>query len=83
MTKDTLIRLFEDSKAPATCRGCGAAIDWYETLNGRRMPMNRDAVPRKSETESETWRVIAFFDAADSHWATCPAADDFRAQRKA
>lgn len=67
----TLIRLYEDSRSAGTCRGCGAAMDWYETLAGRRMPMNAGAVPRKSETEPSSHRVVAFFSAADSHWSTC------------
>lgn len=78
MTHETLIRLFEDSKSPGTCRGCSAAIEWYETLTGKRMCMNAGAVPRKSETDPSTWRVIAFFSSADSHWNTCPKQQDFR-----
>lgn len=75
--KDTLIRLFEDSKQSGTCRGCQARIDWYETLTARKMPMNAGAVPRKSENDPATWRVIAFFSSADAHWATCPRASSF------
>jgi hypothetical protein len=26
----------------AHCTGCGAAIEWYETPNGKKMPMNVD-----------------------------------------
>lgn len=26
------------------CRGCGVTIDWYETPNGRRMPIDVDEV---------------------------------------
>lgn len=68
---ETLIRLFEQTRQPGRCRGCEALIDWYDTLTAKRMPMNRGAVPRKSELDSER-RVVAFFDAADSHWASCP-----------
>ena len=77
MPTETLIRLFEDSKQGGTCRGCGAAIDWYETLNGKRMPMNAGSVPRKSETHPETRRVVAFFASSESHWSTCPDAQNF------
>lgn len=78
MAKDVLIRLFEDSQSPGTCRGCGTAIDWFETYPKKaRMPMNRGAVPRKSEQDPETWRVVAFFSADDSHWSTCPDATKF------
>jgi hypothetical protein len=75
--RETLIRLYEDSMEPATCRGCGDAIEFYETLNGKKMPMNRGAVPRKSDKDPSTWRVIAFFAAADSHFATCPQRSKF------
>ena len=76
-TSETLIRLYEDSKQGGQCRGCAADIEWYETLNGKRMPMNAGAVPRKSETDQSTWRVVAFFAASDSHWNTCPDAAKF------
>jgi hypothetical protein len=77
MATDVLIRLFEDSKKKGDCRGCGAALEWYETLNNRHMPMNAGAVPRKSENDPDTKRVIAFFAASDSHWNTCPKAASF------
>jgi len=74
---DTLIRLYEDTQKPGTCRGCAAPIDWYRTLNDKAMPMNRGAVPRKSENEPATKRVAAYFASSDSHWATCPDAAKF------
>jgi hypothetical protein len=55
---EPLIRLFEDSKSPAKCRGCDAKIEWFDTLNGRKMPMNAGAVSRKSENDPETRRII-------------------------
>jgi hypothetical protein len=79
---EQLIRLFEDSKAPGRCRGCEAAIDWFETLAGKKMPMNPDAVPRKSEKESGSFgRVVAFYAAEDSHWNTCPEREQFKRGR--
>jgi hypothetical protein len=78
---DQLIRLYEDSKQPGQCRGCAADIDWYETFAGKHMPMNRGAVPRKSENDPDTRRVIAFYAAADSHWTTCAARDQFKGRR--
>jgi hypothetical protein len=77
MERETLIRLYEDSKQRAQCRGCDADIEFYETLRGSRMPMNAGAVPRKSETDPTTWRVIAYFSSADSHFASCPRSADF------
>jgi hypothetical protein len=79
MVTETLIRLYEDTKKPGVCSSarCGAPLDWYRTLNDRGMPMNRGAVPRRSENEEGTRRVIAFFASSDSHWSTCPARAQF------
>lgn len=77
----TLIRLYEDSRSSGTCRGCNAPLDWYDTLSGKHMPMNAGAVPRKSETDPATWRVIAHFSAADAHWNSCPERAQFGRRR--
>ena len=74
---EILIRLLEDSRTSGVCRGCHAPLDWYETLQGRKMPMNHGAVPRKSEKDPDTWRVIAYFSADDSHFTTCPDSASF------
>jgi hypothetical protein len=77
-TTETLIRLFAAPQQPGQCRGCGAAIVWFETVHGRRMPMNAGAVARKSEpAEASPSRVIAFYAASDAHWAVCPHAQTF------
>jgi hypothetical protein len=75
---ESLIRLFEnDQPQRAQCRGCGADIEWFGTLKGKHMPMNAGAVPRKSEHDPETHRLIVFFAADDAHWSTCPEAKRF------
>ena len=74
---EQLIRLYESSGRKATCRGCGAPIVWFETLAAKHMPMNAGAVPRKSENDPSTRRVIAFYAAEDSHFATCPDRSKF------
>lgn len=79
---EQLIRLYEDSRAPGHCRGCEAPLVWYDTVNGKKMPMNERSVPVKSENEPGTGRVIAFFLASDSHWATCPDAAKFGRKRR-
>lgn len=79
---EQLIGLLEDTKSPGRCRGCEAKIDWFETPAGKRMPMNRGAVPRKSEKDSQ-WRLVSYYAAADAHWATCPAREQFKRSRKA
>lgn len=74
---ETLIRLFEDPTNVGACRSCAARIVWHETLTGKKMPMNAGAVPRKSETDQATRRVVAFYSADDSHFNTCPDAARF------
>lgn len=82
MASEALIRLYEDTKKPGMCvaANCRAPLDWYRTLNGKGMPMNRGAVPLKSENDPQTRRVIASFSSADSHFATCPASKRFSHQ---
>jgi hypothetical protein len=76
--KETLIRLVgEPTRGTCGGRTCGAAIDWYETLRGKRMPMDAGAVPRRSETDQATGRVIVFMAASDSHWNSCPDRPEF------
>lgn len=77
---ETLIRLYEDPEKPVvtSCRGCGAPIEWYETLKGKKMPMNAGAVPRKSEKDPATGRVIIFMASSESHWSTCEKRAQFK-----
>jgi hypothetical protein len=49
----------------ATCRGCGADIEWWITPRGSKLPM--DPMPRGTSE-------------AVSHFATCPDAPTFRAK---
>jgi hypothetical protein len=74
----TLIRLFEDSSKLGVCRGCGAAIAWFDTLAGKKMPMNAGAVAVRRETDRHSDRDFAFFSSADSHWNTCPDIASFK-----
>ena len=75
----TLFRVYEEPHDSGSCSGCGAALDWYETLNGKRMPVNGGSVPVKSEKEGDSFgRVVVFFDGGDAHWATCPQRDLFK-----
>ena len=47
----------------AVCRGCGDDIEWWETPNGKKIPMNP-----MTGGDSE----------AVAHWATCTEQDSFR-----
>lgn len=58
----------------ARCRGCGAAIEWWITPKGKKMPMSvkeaRD--PAKGALAPiESFRRVP-------HWTDCPNAEDFR-----
>lgn len=47
----------------ATCKGCGDDIEWWETPNGKKIPMN----PMTSGSSE-----------AVAHWSTCSDAPVFR-----
>lgn len=70
------IRLYEDPSTVSPCAGCSAHIRWYDTLSGRRMPMEVNAAPLRSERIDG--RVVVHFSASDSHWANCPARQRFK-----
>jgi len=75
----TLIRLRLDSVHTGICRAdeCGATIVWYRTLiDNHFMPMNAGALPQHVDGK------VGYFDAAQSHWATCPARARFGKPRK-
>jgi hypothetical protein len=79
---DTLIRLYEGSGRRAQCRGCNADIVWFDTLSGKKMPMNAAAQSKKSELDPVRRRVVLFFAASDAHWATCPEKAQFSRRAK-
>ena len=47
----------------AECRGCGDAIEWWKTPNGKSIPIN--------PMDRGTAEAVA-------HWATCRESDSFR-----
>jgi hypothetical protein len=48
----------------ATCRGCGANIEWWTTPTGKKMPIDRMTAALESP--------------AVAHWATCTDPNRFR-----
>ncbi len=62
------------------CRGCQAEIIWIETKSGRKMPLDAKA----KTVFIKKWSMMdgVYYWAADlgheSHFATCPQADQFR-----
>jgi hypothetical protein len=51
------------------CRGCGAAIEWWITPKGKKMPMS----VKNESTIHEVKRDVRM-----PHWSDCPNAGDFR-----
>jgi hypothetical protein len=66
--------IYADSRAPGTCRSCGAPIEWAELTTGRRMPFDRIVVlaehARLFIGARDVLNVDA--DAGPTHFATCP-----------
>ncbi len=73
---EQLVRVWDDTKGPGTCRSCQAPLTWFTTVAGKKIPFNRDPVPRKSEHQDG--RLVLFLGSDDVHWATCPDAERFR-----
>ncbi len=61
------------------CKGCRAEILWIETATGKLMPI--DVKPKKVFRRNERghWVLIEGY---ESHFATCPKADQFRKPKK-
>ena len=49
------------------CRGCAAAVEWWLTPTGHRIPINP---------------MPELLTPAIAHWATCPKAEEFRKGRR-
>ena len=78
----------------AICKACGARIRWIKTLSGKAMPCDDIAIPYRQDDAGPLILVTkdgavihAVRDKASSqygyqsHFATCPAASDFRKAR--
>ena len=57
----------------ATCRGCGARIEWWITPNDKKMPLSTKVVGTLAEGNRR--------EVLEPHWAVCPNADDFRRKK--
>jgi hypothetical protein len=55
------------------CRSCNAKIIWFETPAGKRMPVDADTV-EADDTELD-------LDRHQSHFASCPNADQHRRRK--
>jgi len=53
----------------ASCRGCGAPIEWWITPNNKKIPITVSNNSTITHAES---------DMRTPHWADCPEAESFR-----
>ena len=53
----------------ATCRGCGADIQWWITPKGKKMPMSFKQTGNVKD---------GFGEVMESHFSSCPNANSFR-----
>lgn len=80
----------------ATCKGCGAAIRWLQTENGKNIPCDprpvryREREKAKGKVVTRDGRIVSC-DLTNEpgaptghipHWATCPKAADFHRRKK-
>jgi hypothetical protein len=70
-TREELESLDYSYSGESLCRGCGALIVWFDTINGKKMPMSV-----VKGTEDNERRVL------EPHFATCPKAASFRKVKK-
>lgn len=63
---------------PSTCRSCGSRVMWVKTAKGGNMPINYDEALEHEFVGTKG--QVPDFDATrmESHFATCPHADDHR-----
>lgn len=66
-----------DQLDSGTCKGCGAAILWANTVIGRRIPLDEKAERRFVESV-DVPGVVVQRDVYTPHHMTCPNANDFR-----
>jgi hypothetical protein len=60
-----------------TCRSCSAAIVWFRTASGKRMPVDEaTTLPTDAEHQLDLKRHV-------SHFATCPNAATHRHRKSA
>ncbi len=53
------------------CKGCGVEIDWVQTANGKKVPVEK----KRLNVVTDQGQVVV---GRVSHFSTCPMADQFR-----
>jgi hypothetical protein len=61
------------------CRGCQQDILWTKTIGGKTVPLNAQPEKRFVVVRNERGQdAVELVDTYLSHFASCPAADQFR-----
>ena len=63
------------------CRACNARIEWVKTEKGRLMPVDWPLHPLR-ELERHDGTFVTQIDARQSHFVTCPNAEEFRRKKR-
>jgi len=80
-TEMAILKIYQDTKGPGTCRSCGAAVEWAQLVSGKRMPFDPPiVVVRTLGNLLAEARTVEEVDTAitRSHFSSCPDAKDWR-----
>ena len=67
-----------------TCKGCNAEIEWFETMRGKKVPVdakpeNRYVLRPQVNQRGDTYgHVVELVNTYMPHHATCPEVEKFR-----
>jgi hypothetical protein len=78
-----ILKIYNDSRAPGTCRSCGAAIVWAQLITGKRMPFDAPLQIARVHPGGAGERAVADVDTelSYSHFVTCPDRDMWRRRK--
>lgn len=66
-------------RSKSKCRSCGAPIVWGVTSNGKRIPLDAEPEVRFVFQDADDPKKLGgAMKTYQSHFATCPDADDWR-----
>ncbi len=66
----------------AKCRGCEAAIEWWITPNGKKMPMSVLPLDAQGQKIIGASLTPVYEYVRRPHFADCPKASEFRKKKK-
>ena len=76
------IEIYSDTRGKATCRGCGAPIEWATIVGSlKKMPFDGEIVALSIRYEDATRRLVEVVALDTNHWATCSQAGSFKRGR--